>query len=1329
MLFSESERLYMHLLIEKINQHIQEAKSLLQDQPAAPTNFSTLKEIAVDTELKNLTQQLSKIISSSESIEDIRQKFKELCRARNKENAGSAFSFFIAPNSAPNKLCWDIGSILFNLSEQKEVLELFAPDVTKTVVMSGKVIDSNIKATNANNIKFNLKAELITPGEKADYDKLSQYVVIDDILFDLSLISKMPLEYLQSFVNQLEANRKLRHILPAIFNHNQHLRELKEDISILNNEGQTVRQTIQEFIMKLRLSGQSITGKQFASNLANIAFTDFLAYIKKLPSDYRETLLCAIGLYGISIQKVIDRLSQENCVEEAATYLESILNNSANNHVLDISVGMTAHTKNEMKQKYYRKITKRKMANQYESASKRRKINDDTYETTFTNEETGEDALITNGLPDTADDIGKRIPEQVLIECLQKLKIEYGEDLLTLLINFSPSHYSMLIKYCAGINHNLLISYGFSTIIANGTLGNEKTQAIIQAVIENRAKFNSLSSILINWEVDFVEIMKLRPQRERLSMLNTEDVDGRTLLNNKSSDCSKLQAILELLLEDERIAAIKHKDKHGRTLLHNKITQKDSSQYMLDLLPEKERIKLLKEKDDNGRTALHYAGCNNLDIIPNLLKLYPQCERIEALIETDNEDKTPLSYVTKRANFIDILPAILSLLPDGHKLDLLWKDEISSQLIVEVAKKRPEKLVSLLNLYPENDRLNVVKNTEEILQHIAAYPETLEFVLNLYPEAQRLAVVKKRVKNNFTLLDFAKNNEKSLNIVLELYPEEERLEAVTAEYQFFGQQSLNKFLRFTLSTPGSLNTILNMLTEKERKTEANRTDDFGRTLLHYAAESSCESLSILMGLYQPCELLEAVTKEDYAEYSVLKYALNNKPESLDLILKSLPENAKLDAIIHADERGHTYIERLAEKPEHLKVALSQLSSAQRQKALLHNNVLGFTALNKIINNKESFEVLCALISHEQLVELALSVDKEGFNILHRTANNFYYLKLILDKFDKADYIKILKVKDKNGYSALKHAASNHLALEDLMNFLPYSQRQEAARHVLQFTVDRPMSMAIVLEHLDESERLAAIKTEDKNGYTVFKHTANNHLVCGGNTVDRTACRILALLPQKDRLKAVVHKNSHGQSLIDYMGKTIEAIGPILKLLPEKDRLAAVTYEDNCGFTFMIHIALNPINIDDFINFLPEKDRISALSHKDNIGTPIIIYAAMKPVFLPYILKKLPRKARVEALKIKAANGCTALHLVREESDCLKKIIRTILDTKQFASFKQENPNLMANNINGLIQKLEQLCSYPDLPVNSSYSPSLESSIYEYESEEDSVSRVSRHASP
>ena len=90
------------------------------------------------------------------------------------------------------------------------------------------------------------------------------------------------------------------------------------------------------------------------------------------------------------------------------------------------------------------------------------------------------------------------------------------------------------------------------------------------------------------------------------------------------------------------------------------------------------------------------------------------------------------------------------------------------------AAAHPESLKTILALYPENQRLEVVKEKDgyRTVLHYAAEknPESLKTILALYPENQRLEAVKEKNKSGSTVLHCAASNPESFNVLLNTFP-------------------------------------------------------------------------------------------------------------------------------------------------------------------------------------------------------------------------------------------------------------------------------------------------------------------------------------------------------------------------------------------------------------------------------------------------------------------------------------------------------------------------------------------------------------------------------
>ena len=304
-----------------------------QVNPHEDTNihdFPSLKNAVIQKELKNELKALTSIFENRARAE---RRFKRHCITRAKINMDSCVAANTMSFGLCNQLYAEIAQTLYPELTQADLIKLLLP--TAKILITPNVIKQDpTKRLALTNLSIEFKpTEIKTLQEPATLSQLSDFVVSGRYLYDLTTIARYHFDLHLDHYNLL--SRAYPDLATTLYQHNATLRALKNHLLMFTGSGQPPKHAIQAFIMELRLGGQKMWGKNFATPSAQVAFTDFQGYLKNLPAELNDTLLLLKSLDSTkSFSHVIDDLLNSECVETAASDLQSIIDNPLNQNVL-----------------------------------------------------------------------------------------------------------------------------------------------------------------------------------------------------------------------------------------------------------------------------------------------------------------------------------------------------------------------------------------------------------------------------------------------------------------------------------------------------------------------------------------------------------------------------------------------------------------------------------------------------------------------------------------------------------------------------------------------------------------------------------------------------------------------------------------------------------------------------------------------------------------------------------------------------------------------------------------------------------------------------------
>ena len=1006
----------------RIIQRLDCSAALLRSiESTTPHDYQSLKTVIIHQELQKEVDFLKSIVASRAFPEQFRQR----CQERATQNRGTCLSFIEMPYGEVNKLYWDIAHELFKFKTMEEALQVLWPEVTRYVMPAPRIMDtSKPKRTHNIAIPFEVKtlAMLEAP---CSLKSFTRFTIVGDTLLDISDIARYDFKLHQTYYMAL--SKEYPRLVSPFYSHNPALQTLSRHVAWASNNGQTPYQALVSLIQALRLGGTRMTGNEYANIGAQLAFTEFMAYLGALPPETKEALLpLTEGTNTRTLATVIEHLNREDCVETAAQWLQNIIDNPANQVILNTSPSLTAD--------YLQRLTR--------------------------------GYGLKKPLPTRAEDSTQALPQTLLERSCTQLKIETAFEYISLLLSFPTELYTLLFQY-AQINEEFPST--LLELIRNGILNQEQKQAFHRAIFINASRYNesSLEHFMRDNEEPglLLALLQACPPERRLETVKNKF--GKTLFRQAASSHPELLcAILDIIPDDHRLESVTD----TYCILHLSAAHPQSLEKILALYPSSAaRLNVIKAKDPNGNTVLHSA-VGYPESLKAILGSFSEPERFEAVKEKHHYGQC--SVLHKIASYPESLRAVLDCLSEPDRLIAVREQDKHGNTVLHLTVGNLDSLGIVLALYPDNTaRLNAIKERGRggyTVLHAAAglpFPESLCSLLALYPDdIARFTAIQERNIRGEAVLYMAAPYPATLQTLLALYPTDKaRLDAVM-ERNALGETMLHKAAPY----PESLAIILALVPEQERFALVQEKDHTGNSMLNHGS-----SLPTILALLPAADRLRVFKETDQNGYTTLS-RMANYPGFLRDILTSLPEDTRLLVVKEKDSAGRTLLYNTARYPESLKTIIALFSEHDYLEAVRERmNTYGHTVLHHAAQYPESLKTILALYPNDEArLEAILEKDRCGESLLDFAEHNFGALKVILSSLQGHHRFKVVKEKNRYGYTMLHVAANKY----------PF--------HGMSVT-DGPALKAFLDLLPDNRTRLEAIQEKDKDGCTVFYNASRH----------------------------------------------------------------------------------------------------------------------------------------------------------------------------------------------------------------------------------------------
>ena len=341
----------MHQFRQQVNR-IYDVRILIQESIILEFNdeLKKLEEMAKCVRLTSADPEIQQSI--------LREHFAALCHERNQINKGFHLHFLANPLTQCNKLYFHVAMILYPDADFLALFCLLLPDISTQLSID---------------ITFQKRGEVREPIPSLsraliDHDASSLKslpISIESFAYLICLETEVfNLQECDNF--DIKMHRKCHQMLKegsestlknAIANHNQAFSELYLLLDRVNGGGATIREQIMPLVSVMKSSGKLFgNGEEFATERGITAVGRLFAYFDSLPPENQQALGACSDAHGTTkILSVFTDFNKQRCIESINTNLQAILENPANDRVLQIRPFLSSNDEKRLKEGYLKK--------------------------------------------------------------------------------------------------------------------------------------------------------------------------------------------------------------------------------------------------------------------------------------------------------------------------------------------------------------------------------------------------------------------------------------------------------------------------------------------------------------------------------------------------------------------------------------------------------------------------------------------------------------------------------------------------------------------------------------------------------------------------------------------------------------------------------------------------------------------------------------------------------------------------------------------------------------------------------------------------------------
>ena len=1048
---------------EEITNLINKTAELIINNPEAPTDYTSLKQRVIQLELRREINTLREMLGTDDFI----AAFKQHCQWRATHNEAN-IKINELPENPTALLYWHITLLVFQPQTMAEQLAIILPQVTTYMEVS--VSDSHLYERGA--IKRYLKNALPilkeTPIAKAltvppQLAILSHCVIIGSQLFNINDISHFPLKLHVYFQHYLANMHPV--LAEKVYKHNISLQCLVTNILTYRQKGVPPRVALEQLSKQLSLGGKRITNNVYASSASNQAFEYFFTYFNALPSTLQKQLR-ALHLTHKTLGSIIDiEIEKGECTETTADLLTKILDAHKDNPILNLPPQMSDKDIKTIESLY---------GNQSPLDTSRNEF-----------------AVIS-------------LPIQLLKEAIPGANPHNVEDLIHLLLNFSPQLYDLLWEH---LQMSSSILERLNDSIKLGFFNTQQLQALAAAIIKHRARFQLLHPLLV-WAIltnDIVFVDAALTTYDDPAASICISYNNQTTLHFAVGNIVILKRLVTLIPQSQRFAILTSSTFYGKSVLQQNAAFPEIIKSLLQLLP----TELLA----NAVTASNRSDGLNL---MHCVAEYPvSMSTVLELLDSDDQRLFAISSRTKKGDTLlsllnthhECFQMALQLIPSAaEKYEVIMEADNNGITVLQSLTHNPQALAAALNVIPDSQKLAAILTTDKsgnTLLHKAVHNSlSLRIILETIPKPQRLALLKTQNKTGDSVLMQATHHPDSIHTIMEQLPKEWRADALkqVKELLCIGYKKSSTFI----------STIL-LLVPEQARLDVLKLPTWDNLLIQRIAPKF-ENIRPLIRLLPIKDRDEAVKLLNFVSY--LSFIIHLKDAELFKEFIETTTADELRILLHQkDANGCEFINSLVKEVVLLQELLKAYPTYFRDQHDLQS------VLMACARNTPSMKLILTTIPTAQRVEIISVRDVKGNTVLHARHIYDQSLTTLLEQVPELRRLELVTMKNSEGQSLLGISAQSFDFAHKLLLLLPGLHRYQAV------TVTDSQQQSILSRNLSEIEHLKillALLNQCPN--------SNQHM-CHSDYLKA----LISIAPENDRL-SMLRMTIDTQSVLDFLIK-------------------------------------------------------------------------------------------------------------------------------------------------------------------------------------------------
>ncbi|MFA6303801.1 MAG: hypothetical protein WC627_11825 [Legionella sp.] len=657
-----------------------------KDQTIAPITAPQIPDLILNDLFQNmlqleLQQEVDFLSNAIKNQQTFRQELKARCLWR-ATHPYEAISFAEVAESSINKLYWQICMLAFEPETMQQMLKIIAPNLQSQVIIDLPLptFTNNISESTGGEqpkLTLSLSDNLYELSEPPSYEKLSDYAISGNMLFDVSLIQNYTI-YIHAQLQKL-LKTQLPDLEKRIYKHNLSFIKLAIDINNLNNSNVTCNDMIEEL-------ATGLDQKIYSESHAKAACKRFMNFFSSLPEPMQanlKTLHAGNENLGGLIDNVISKGEYRGTT---VTTLMHILNANSNAAVLKKQTKISQEELEELEKQYRRPITDTK------------KIPHILYSHSETS---------------------------LMHQIFKKIPPVSPDDLSKLLQLYPSVFYSILLKVIAMENPEASLELLVKQISAN-QYSSQQNKILVDAIFSNYSRFNQDKSLLC-WVVGIdnsfflEEYLKHCTDEELIESVESMLTNSQSSFNELIKRPKHLSTILTRFPKDKLIHVLDAIDDAGNLPLYLAAGNSESLGLLLSTYPPESRLVALNASESGQDSTLYRASFhpNSLKVILDLL---PEND-IFTLLKTQIHKKNVLEILVDMKILTAQIDLKYSFLPDFIALYTLIKNETKQS-------NTNEGLINLFGFYRPNNELvelhediDKAKTFDEIKVLLTTYAE------------------------------------------------------------------------------------------------------------------------------------------------------------------------------------------------------------------------------------------------------------------------------------------------------------------------------------------------------------------------------------------------------------------------------------------------------------------------------------------------------------------------------------------------------------------------------------------------------------------------------